>query len=310
LSATEQARLKGFIINKFRGDPSLLGAGIDWLADKTGKTTVGIVPLLTNVFLDAEDSLSRTKSQKTIDCASPHLKVVVADLPTMSNHTDFDPLIANSRVQLRFAKSAYEIIPADLVILPGSKSVLSDLAFLEKNGWREALMSHLRYGGKLIGICGGFQMLGEKILDPLGVESDVCAGEGFHLLPMSTTLDSRKLLLLSDGRLNLPGEPLISGYEIHCGVSSGVALENPAIVLSDRLDGAISADGQILGTYFHGLFEAKDSANALLAWAGLKDSSSIDYRQFREASIDDLADALENHLDMNFIERVIADSHC
>ena len=132
LSATEQERTKGFIINKFRGDPTLLTPGTSWLKEKTGKPTLGIVPLLKDFQLDAEDSLSRTATEHTRVVKSSRLQVVVAAIPSMSNHTDFDPLIVNERVDLRFAANANELQPADLVILPGSKNVLKDLSFLNR----------------------------------------------------------------------------------------------------------------------------------------------------------------------------------
>lgn len=305
LSSTEQERLKGFIINKFRGDPTLLTSGTNWLEQKTGKPTLGIVPLLRDFQLDAEDSLSRTAAAPIRVSQNSRLQVVVASVPSMSNHTDFDPLAANELVDLRFVTSGNDVQPADLVILPGSKSVLKDLLFLKANNWQNAIERHLRYGGKLIGICGGFQMLGETILDPLSIESDMKYGQGLQLLDIVTTFEGEKRLLRSEGQLNLPGCPKVSGYEIHNGVSLGSALNTPAVMLSDRNDGAMSEDGKILGTYFHGLFDEKESAEALMKWAGLEKPSCVDHKERRETAIEFLAEQLDNCLDMDFIDRLI-----
>jgi adenosylcobyric acid synthase len=187
--------------------------------------------------------------------------------------------------------------PADLVILPGSKSVRADLAWLRENGWEEALRRHLRYGGRLIGICGGFQMLGREIRDPGGIEGPAGASPGLGLLDLETTLAPEKQLRNVRGRLLLDGAAL-SGYEIHAGVSTGAALARPVADLDGRPDGALSADGQVLGTYVHGVFESRGACDALLAWAGLTAPATPDYGRLREAGIDRLADAIEAHLDL------------
>lgn len=293
LSPSEQARVQGFIINRFRGDIALLQPGLDWLEARTGKPVIGVLPYVMDLHLEAEDGLDRRQSGK----ADTVLKVIVPVLPRISNHTDFDPLRLHPQVDLQFIGAGDDIPPADLIILPGSKSVRADLAHLRAQGWEEAITRHLRYGGKVLGICGGLQMLGTRIDDPLGLEGAAGSSAGLGLLEFTTQLHAEKQLRNVTGQLSLE-QAAVSGYEIHAGVTVGAALERPAVQLSDgRRDGAISADGQILGTYLHGLFEAPQSSVALLRWAGLADVQSVDYHALREADIERLADLVERHLD-------------
>jgi len=297
LSPSEQARVKGFIINRFRGDIALLQPGLDWLQARTGKPVVGVLPYVMDLHLEAEDGIDK----RQIDKAAQVLKVVVPVLPRISNHTDFDPLRLHPQVDLQFVGPGQPIPPADLIILPGSKSVRSDLAYLRANGWDSAVARHLRYGGKVLGICGGLQMLGEQVHDPLGLEGPSGSSHGLGLLAFSTTLEEEKQLRNVRGRLLLENAE-VSGYEIHAGVTSGSALANAAVLLDDgRSDGAQSADGQILGTYLHGLFETPAACSALLRWAGLQDVQSVDYHALRERDIERLADLVENHLDTELL---------
>ena len=218
-------------------------------------------------------------------------------LPRISNHTDFDPLRLHPEVDLRFVGPGQAIPGADLIILPGSKSVRADLVWLRENGWDAAIGRHLRYGGKVLGICGGLQMLGECIADPLGVEGAAGQRDGLGLLALSTELAAEKQLRNVRGRLCL-GDADVSGYEIHAGVSSGPALERAAVQLDDgRMDGAISEDGQVLGTYLHGLFESPAACEALLSWAGLENAQRVDYHGLRERDIERLAGLVEGYLD-------------
>ncbi|RMO83901.1 Cobyric acid synthase [Pseudomonas syringae pv. philadelphi] len=293
LSPSEQARVKGFIINRFRGDIALLQPGLDWLEARTGKPVVGVLPYVMDLHLEAEDGLD----QRQTDKVEQVLNVVVPVLPRISNHTDFDPLRLHPQVNLQFIGPGQSIPPADLIILPGSKSVRSDLNYLRANGWETAIDRHLRYGGKLLGICGGLQMLGEQLHDPLGLEGAAGSSAGLGLLAMSTVLETEKQLRNVRGHLTLE-DAEVSGYEIHAGVTTGAALEHTAVRLDDgRCDGAQSADGQILGTYLHGLFESPAACSALLRWAGLENVQSVDYHALRERDIERLADLVEKHLD-------------
>jgi len=300
LSPTEQARVKGFIINRFRGDIALLQPGLDWLEARTGKPVVGVLPYVMDLHLEAEDGID----QRQIDKAAEVLKVVVPVLPRISNHTDFDPLRLHPQVDLQFIGPGQPIPAADLIILPGSKSVRSDLAYLRANGWDTAVARHLRYGGKVLGICGGLQMLGERVHDPLGLEGPAGSSDGLGLLAFSTTLAQEKQLRNVRGRLLLE-DAEVSGYEIHAGVTSGAALERPAVHLDDgRHDGAQSADGQILGTYLHGVFETPAACSALLRWAGVQAVQEVDYHALRERDIERLADLVEQHLDTALLRRL------
>ncbi|MEE5052113.1 cobyric acid synthase [Pseudomonas alliivorans] len=300
LSPSEQARVKGFIINRFRGDIALLQPGLDWLEARTGKPVVGVLPYVMDLHLEAEDGLD----QRQTDKVEQVLNVVVPVLPRISNHTDFDPLRLHPQVNLQFVGPGQAIPPADLIILPGSKSVRSDLTYLRANGWEDAIRKHLRYGGKLMGICGGLQMLGEQMHDPLGLEGAAGSSPGLGLLAISTVLESEKQLRNVRGRLTLE-DAEVSGYEIHAGVTTGAALEQAAVRLDDgRCDGAQSADGQILGTYLHGLFESPAACSALLRWAGLRDVQAVDYHALRERDIERLADLVEKHLDGTLLRQL------
>ncbi len=293
LSPSEQARVKGFVINRFRGDIALLQPGLDWLERRTGKPVLGVLPYLLDLHLEAEDAIDPRQPVK----GEQALKVVVPVLPRISNHTDFDPLRLHPQVDLRFIGAGQAVPAADLIVLPGSKNVRADLAWLRENGWQRAIQRHLRYGGKLLGICGGFQMLGERIADPLGLEGPAGQSDGLGLLDFTTELAADKQLRNVRGWL-AGGDAELSGYEIHSGVSRGPALERPAVRLADgRYDGAISEDGQVLGTYVHGLFESTDACRALLRWAGLEKVQRPDYQALRERDIERLADLVETHLD-------------
>jgi adenosylcobyric acid synthase len=221
---------------------------------------------------------------------------VVPVLPRISNHTDFDPLRLHPQVQLTFVGPGQAIPPADLIILPGSKSVRADLARLREQGWDAAIARHLRYGGKVLGICGGLQMLGRQVHDPHGLEGTAGSSEGLGLLDFETLLEPEKQLRNVRGRLCLEQAP-VSGYEIHAGVSHGPGL-NGAVQLDDgRSDGGLSADGLVLATYLHGLFEQPSAFAALLRWAGLPEVQTVDYQALRERDIERLADQVELHLD-------------
>jgi len=292
LSESEQARVQGFVINRFRGDIALLQPGLDWLEQRTGKPVLGVLPYLMDFHLEAEDAIDIRQSAK----AAERIKVVVPVLPRISNHTDFDPLRLHPQVELCFVGPGQAIPAADLIILPGSKSVRADLAFLREQGWPAAIDKHLRYGGRLLGICGGLQMLGTLIDDPHALEGAAGCSDGFALLDFTTVLEPEKQLRNVQGRLCLE-QAAVSGYEIHAGVSSGPGL-NGAVQLADgRLDGGISADGQVLGTYLHGVFENSAACTALLRWAGLREVQTVDYHALRERDIERLADLVEQHLD-------------
>lgn len=306
LAESEQRRVCGFVINRFRGDLSLLQSGLDWLEAETGKPVLGVLPYLNGLHVDAEDALPR------IDISSDQkdqIRVVVPAFPRISNHTDFDPLRAHPQVNFKFVGPGESFPTADLVILPGSKSVRTDLEWLRAQAWEPAIKRHLRYGGKLIGICGGFQMLGNSIHDVHGVEGMRGTTRGLALFDMETRLESEKQLRNVTGELAGMGPHgrgvAVSGYEIHSGVSRGTALERPAVYLEHGPDGAVSDDGQVFGTYVHGLFESAAACAALLNWVGIVAQEVPDYDMLRMKSIDRLADACETHLDTTALDKII-----
>jgi adenosylcobyric acid synthase len=297
LSETERARIRGFVINRFRGDIGLLKPGLDWLEANTGKPVLGVVPYLQGLTLDAEDMLPREKHTYG---ARQALKVIVPALPRISNHTDFDPLRAHPQVDFDYVPAGVSPPAADLIVLPGSKSVQRDLAWLRENGWDRAIARHLRYGGKVLGICGGMQMLGREIDDPDGLEGPAGCVNGLGLLELDTTLTPDKLLENVTGKLTFGnGSAPVHGYEIHMGRTRGAALSRPSVMLDGgRPDGAISEDGQIAATYLHGVFDTPQSCAAWLEWAGVREAEPLDYPALREASLDRLADTLAGSLDL------------
>ncbi|PCJ32842.1 MAG: cobyric acid synthase CobQ [Gammaproteobacteria bacterium] len=300
LSQSERDRIKGFIINRFRGDISLLQSGLDWLEKKTGKPVLGVLPYLANFHLEAEDAINtqQVSTQATF-------KVIVPVYPRISNHTDFDPLRLHPLIDLEFVKIDQPIPNADLIILPGSKSVRDDLQILKDNGWSEAINKHLRYGGKVIGICGGYQMLGQQVLDPRGIEGEPGQTDGLKLLNLTTTLQDGKQLSNSTGTLHLDNAT-VAGYEIHAGKTEGEALNRPVAHFNGQDEGAISDDNQILGTYIHGLFEHTQACTALLKWAGFTEFENIDYHTLRETEIERLADMIEDNLDTTLLADLLA----
>src|SRR5688572_18448779 len=197
LSPSERDRVRGFVINRFRGDMALLQSGLDWLERETGKPVLGVLPYLHGLHVDAEDALPTARASRSADC----LRIAVPVLPRISNHTDFDALRAHPQVELQFVGPGEAIPPCDLIVLPGSKSTRADLAWLRAQGWDAAIARHLRYGGKVIGICGGFQMLGQAVHDPSGIEGDAGTSEGLGLLELNTTLEPHKQLRNMHGRL-------------------------------------------------------------------------------------------------------------
>ena len=355
LSASEQARVVGFVINRFRGDQELLDPGLAWLTEYTSKPVMGVLPYLRGLHLEAEDALPRTSAgvQPQRDTraslrigrsrhprpplpARPYLlhpwsrasrdtraslrigrsrhptsrdtraslRIAVPALPRISNHTDFDALRLHPQVDFHYIGPGESIPPVDLIILPGSKSVRADLAWLRTHGWEQTLQRHLRYGGKLLGVCGGFQMLGLRVQDPLGLEGPAGDSEGLGFLNVSTTLAHDKQLQQVQGTLLLDNAP-VTGYEIHHGITRGPALQRPLVQLSNGNDGAISDDDRVIGTYLHGLFDSPPACAALLRWAGLQETLAFDYPRLREAGIERLADAVEQHLDMRQIAALL-----
>jgi len=308
LSQTEQDRVVGFVINRFRGELSLLQSGLDWLEHYTGKPVLGVLPYIHGLHLAAEDAVENYQTTE-----NTKLKVAVPVTPRMSNHDDFDALRLHPEIELTFvyaAEHATTRLPAcDLIILAGSKSVCADLAFIREQGWHEDIERHLRYGGKVFGICGGYQMLGKTLLDPLAIESDVKAMSGLGLLDISTQLLAQKSLVNCQGVMCLNGEQIaVQGYEIHCGETE-IATEDAAhslYHLGDRQCGVISADDQIAGGYLHGIFNQDQVVNAIAKWCNASMSVQEDMSIRQEKAIALLADTVEQHLDVVTLNRLLS----
>ena len=298
LSLSEQQRILGFVINRFRGDIDILQPGIDWLEQRTGKPVFGVLPYLHDLYLQSEDSVA----VEQVTTQRQAFNIVVPRLPRMSNHTDFDVLRLNEAVDIRFCSNPDLAGNADLIILPGSKSVRDDLVWLRETGWESVILRHLRYAGKLIGICGGYQMLGSMIHDPNGIEGQPGSSPGLDLLEMQTTLTNDKQLTNVTGKLLMSDTP-VKGYEIHAGISVGPALLIPLIKLDNgAMEGCVSADQQILGTYLHGLFDSSDACAALLKWAGARDIQPVDFEALSEQGIELMAATVRAYMNMSMLE--------
>ena len=299
LSASEQSRVVGFVINRFRGDISLLQSGLDWLEEKTAKPVLGVLPYLNNFYLDAEDAIARSQHNSH----QPRFNIAVLVFSRISNHTDFDSLRLNPDLNLVFVGPGQDIPTVDLIILPGTKNVRGDLALLKEWSWDKAILKHCRYGGKLMGICGGFQMLGEWIDDPNGIEDKAGRSQGLALLKMSTVLEKQKVLQQVNAKLliNTEEQASIIGYEIHCGRSTFDKPLAPLMAIDGQgKEGVISDDQNILGTYVHGLFDQPQAAKQLLEWAGCNIETHIDIHQHREQQLDRFADCLEQSMAKQF----------
>jgi len=284
LSQSEQDRIVGFVINRFRGDISLLEPGLEWLEEQTGKPVLAVLPYLQGLFLDAEDAV------QPVQATHGTFKVLVPSIPRMSNHTDFDALRVHPDVDMQFVRPGEVRPPCDLLIIPGSKNTRGDLGWLLEQGWGDYIARHLRYGGKVIGICGGFQMLGASVSDPHGIEGAPGESRGLGLLDMHTEMTREKRLAQVSGECTF-ADARVTGYEIHMGVSTGAALKSPAFRIDGREEGALSADGQILGSYLHGMFDAPEACGALLRWAGLDSEHVVDTAALRDQSLERIADA-------------------
>ncbi|MGF1903290.1 cobyric acid synthase [Aliivibrio sifiae] len=299
LSESEQARVKGFVINRFRGDISLLVPGLEWLEEKTGKPVLGVIPYLHGLNLEAEDAIKSEQQEKG------KFVVKVPVVTRMSNHTDFDPLRLHPEIDLQFVGKGQSLSGADFIILPGSKSVQADLNYLKSQGWDKDIERHLRFGGNVMGICGGYQMLGERLSDPLGLEGEASSIDGLGYLPISTELKKKKQLTLVEGELTLPKQaPIkVSGYEIHAGVSTDSVKNASPIVINNeqsiRRDGTVNEEGSIFGTYLHGIFDEPQAFEAILAWAGLKENEAIDMNAIQEEAIERIAESIEESLDLS-----------
>jgi adenosylcobyric acid synthase len=296
LEPDERARIRGFVINKFRGDASLFDQGLAAVTRLTGWPSLGVVPWLPRAaWLPAEDAVDLDRVHQS---ASSRV-IAVPVLARIANFDDLDPLGLEPGVKLVFVRPG-EPIPgnADVVILPGSKSTIGDLAFLQAQGWDIDIKAHVRRGGHVLGLCGGYQMLGQTIADPEGIEGPPATVDGLGLLDIATVMHADKSTRLVQGIHTATGTP-VEGYEIHLGHSEGGDCARPVVTIDGRPDGAGTADGRVQGTYIHGLFTGDAFRKAWLAHLGI--ASSLAYETQIESALDALADHLEAHLDIDAI---------
>ena len=302
LDEIDRGRIRGFIINKFRGDPALFDDGRAEIATRTGWPDLGMVPWLPPVrFLPAEDAVVLERPAAGSD--RRWAKVVVPMLSRIANFDDFDPLRNDPSINLEFLPPG-AALPADtdLVILPGTKATLGDLAFLRAQGWDVDILAHARRGGRVLGVCGGYQMLGRTVSDPDGVEGAPGSASGLGLLDVDTVLAGDKTVRPVTGRLD--GGAAFEGYEIHVGRTTGPGTSRPLLMIdSHGPDGAVSADGRITGAYVHGLFDKASARTALLAPLGVA-TDGQDQSARVDAALDEIAEILERSLDIAAIARI------
>ncbi len=296
LEPVERERIRAFLINRFRGDPTLFDEGLSEIAKRTGWAAAGILPWFDKArLLPAEDALGLAHGRSTDEGC---LKIAVPVTSRIANFDDLDPLRMEPDVDLVLVQAG-EALPGDLdlVLLPGSKSTIGDLAFFREQGWDVDLHAHIRRGGRVIGICGGYQMLGRRIADPEGIEGPAGSVEGLGHLNIETVLSADKTVTEAKGTHLASGEAL-SGYEIHLGKSSGPDCDRPFATLNGQSDGAVSADGCIAGTYLHGLFGSDGYRRVLLKKS---DGDTFAYEKTIDATLDELASHMADHLDMDGI---------
>ncbi len=293
LPPDDRARIKAFAINKFRGDTTLFAEGMTAIADHTGWVPLGIVPWFADAWkLPAED---------VMDVASRKggaIKVVVPRLNRIANFDDLDPLAAQPDITVEIIEAGRPLPgDADLVLIPGSKSTIADLAHFRAQGWDTDLLAHVRRGGHVLGICGGYQMLGREISDPSGLEGPASRVRGLGLLDVTTVMGAHKRLALTDAVFTETGDPL-RAYEIHLGETTGPDRTHSWLSIDGKTEGAASPDGRIRGCYLHGLFASDAFRAAYMAGIG-KPVSPMDYESGIDATLDALADHLEACLDID-----------
>jgi adenosylcobyric acid synthase len=325
LPRADRKRIRGFVVNRFRGDPSLFRSGVAFLEKRLSRPCLGVVPYLRDLGVEEEDGVAFDERRSVSRCwpenggRGRRLRVGVVALPKMANFTDFDPLAAEPSVGLAFLTRAADVRRADLVVLPGSKQTLEDLAWLKREGFAAALTSHVAAGGRVIGICGGMQMLGREIVDTGGLEGGGRA-RGLGLLGLRSLLGPEKVTVraravLRERRLfgRSFSAPAIDGYEIHLGATHYDAVTSPLFRLTregtkvEVIDGASGHDGRVVGTYLHGVFDSDAFRHAVVrvlrACAGLAPPGAVaSFTAERERRFDRLARHFRQALDIERIE--------
>ncbi|MDI6760935.1 MAG: cobyric acid synthase [Candidatus Brocadiaceae bacterium] len=331
LTRAERARVCGFIFNKFRGDPSLIRPGLDMLESRTGLPVLGLVPFLPSLHIDEEDSACLNEGSKVQGFKSSNradLDIAVVKLPRISNFSDFNALEREAGVRVRYVETAESLGSPDLAILPGTKSTMSDLLHVRERGFEERLSSLVQMGTPVVGICGGFQMLGRDIRDPHHVESHHDFVEGLGLLDTTTTFLPTKATYqvraeMLDSSLPFFVKGHLGGYEIHMGITEGNS--SPFLKVTERagrkveaMDGAVGNNGQILGTYLHGLFDNDSFRTGFLGYlrkksgrttpGGLADTDKnlpLDFQKVREEDYNKLAEAVKGSLRMDLVYKAL-----
>ena len=305
LDSDERALIKGVVINKFRGQRSLLQSGIDWLQERTGIPVIGVIPWLDQSF-PAEDSLSLIDGRSSNPTAD--LNIAVVRLPRISNFTDFDPLESEATVSVKYVSPKQSLGHPDAVIIPGSKTTIADLIVLHKTGMAEEIQNYVAAGGTVLGICGGYQMLGKILADPEGIEGHEGRYKGLGLLPLKTVIAGQKVARQRLVTSNFPQEGLpVAGYEIHQGRTRLIEGENVQQLFDDPHLGVVDDTQSVWGAYLHGLFDngpwRRAWLNGLRQQRGLKSlpTGVPNYREQRELMLNALADAVEPHLNLTSV---------
>ena len=313
LEKTHQDQIKGFIINRFRGDIRLFDDGVRWIEKKTHRNVFGVLPWYNHIQIDPEDSVVIENPQKVFTENTDVPAVAVIRLPHISNFTDFDPLIALDGLDLFFLEKVQALTSFKAVILPGSKNTCFDLRWIKNGGWLDRLTDYVAQGGHVLGICGGYQMMGGYVHDPDGLEGKPGATSGLELLPVETVLKAPKTTTLTRFYTdNVQG----SGYEIHMGQTKRhggdplfKVVERNGIACDDA-DGCVSANNKIMGTYIHGLFENPTVTRLWLDTIGLPDveTASLEGLEAKDKEYDLLAEYFESHIDVTGLVKTTLDS--
>jgi len=321
LEPDERSLVRGLVVNKFRGDLDLFKDGIGILEERGGVPVLGVIPFLKDLKIPEEDAVALDHPEVQTQKNGANLDIAVIHLPLISNFDDFDPLDAEAGVNVRYVTSSQELGSPDAIILPGTKSTIADLSWLRSQGLASHILDYAGAGGAVVGICGGYQIMGEAVSDPLGVEAKVKTISGLGLLPIKTEFSGSKATFQARARIrsgngwlaNLEGQ-IISGYEIHMGRSQG---GSPWMEIIDRnssstslMDGGISADGLLWGCYLHGLFQNTNLRQAWLSSLGWQASALEELESFEEGAsfqeaVKYLADSVEASLDMDKLEAII-----
>lgn len=301
LQPVERKRLAGYLINKFRGDAALFEPAKAIIGTATGMPCHGVLPWFDDAGrLPAEDAMNVPISSRT----SKSIRIAVPHLGRLANFDDLDPLRGERNVEVDFIRPGNIIGPDfDLIVLPGSKSTRSDLESLRRHGWDIDIKAHVRRGGLVVGICGGYQMLGNSVADPGGLEGPPGETAGLGLLDVETQLTPAKRLGNVTGNDTRTGEP-ITGYEMHMGRTTGHGLQHPMVRLGGKNDGAVSADGRVMGCYLHGIFASDSFRRAFLDRIATGAASTFAYETMVESTLDGLAEHLDRHTDTDALFRI------